>query len=35
MNSTSDRLIVFYNFNDELELLKDAAEKAEQHGQVL
>jgi SNF2 family DNA or RNA helicase len=29
MNSTSDRLIVFYNFNDELELLKDAAEKAE------
>ena len=29
MNSTSDRLIVFYNFNDELELLKEAAEKAE------
>ena len=28
MNSTSDRLIVFYNFNDELELLKDAAEKS-------
>lgn len=29
MNSTSERLIVFYNFNDELELLKQAAQKAE------